>query len=244
MSKQPYQNKQAPAAVAPETTTETAVQQPAVEQTTPVEPAAETNQAPESNESNQGEITPTQPEQTPTETPAATETPVAAPVVEPAPEAPVAPVVSTAVEKLVGEPTEVSVLKQTLATYVAEMAANRRISTEEGAGNQLRLFNALVSTVTHPDSKTFIALMGIWLETIRAHRSGVFHEARVYRFSESVALTKPKRQQFEYLIHLFLTVADGISVQQSIDTEVALRAFDSEYASRLAAFAKRVTGSN
>lgn len=173
------------------------------------------------------------------------ETVIPAPVVEPTPvvepQQPQTQLTESATERFASEPAQVSTLRQELQNYIGEMAPNRRMDPQEGAGHQTALARLIESTITEADSRVFIAKMSVWLETIREHRNGVFSERYVNRFADSIALSKSKLQSFQYLVHLFLTTADGTAVGSTIEMDTALRGVHPDFAARLRQYVERVT---
>lgn len=192
--------------------------------------------------------------QTNTETAAAVQDPVAPPATEQAPvapevteQAPVAPVVeetqltAEAEAQFSGEVEQARLLRQELMAYIGDMATNRRIDPITGAGHQVALSRLIDGTVTEKDPKTFIALMSVWNQVIAEHRSTVFNERYVNRFAEHVSLSKQKLKSYQYLVNLFLTIADRTPVSEVLDLDTTLKGIPDEFASRLRQYALRVT---
>lgn len=180
-----------------------------------------------------------------TVTPAPIIEPAPAPVVEPVPAA-IEPVQlsESAAARFNTEPTQVSVLKQELQLYVGDLAPGRRIDPVDGGHRQAQIAALILDTVLQPDVQVFLGLMATWCECITANRQGVFNERYAFRFAANVPMAKPKQQQWQHLLTVFLNIADRTPIKQVVDLEQALRSLPDTYASRLRQYAERMSQSN
>jgi hypothetical protein len=170
------------------------------------------------------------PTQAPTEapTPAPTPEPTKAPVPAPTPVAtpqttittngkntvivsgdtPVSGVVKAMIEKAAAEATTGgAIVLRTIGDYMENMKPKKPISHTDGARHQVSLYRALMKAINNLDDDFALVFTTI-LRLFNEHRDGVFHDAYVFRFMESVSLPVQDRQAFQRVLNLLKAAAD------------------------------------
>jgi hypothetical protein len=102
-----------------------------------------------------------------------------------------------------------------LMAYMEEMAPKRPISAEAGALNQKALYNTIVNTINF-EEQYFHEVFTAILRLFEANKDGVFHETHVWRFMESVALSKDDLTAFQRLLSLIQVLGPVKGREQAI----------------------------
>ncbi len=124
---------------------------------------------------------------------------------EPNPDEPVQVLVSTSM----------ALLQQELAEYIEAMRPGREVSANDGMLMQVKL-NALIKSVLRQEGEEFISQMKYLLAAFEEHRGGVFGERYVFRFVDTVPLSRGDRTALERLVNLFMVTADAKSRQDAL----------------------------
>lgn len=136
-------------------------------------------------------------------------------------EEPAAPEVEETEEPNPDEPVQVLVstsmalLQQELAEYIEAMRPGREVSANDGMLMQVKL-NALIKSVLRQEGEEFISQMKYLLAAFEEHRGGVFGERYVFRFVDTVPLSRGDRTALERLVNLFMVTADAKSRQDAL----------------------------
>lgn len=123
------------------------------------------------------------------------------------------PVADEPVQVLVS--TSMALLQQELAEYVEAMRPGREVSANTGMLMQVKL-NALVKSVLRQEGEEFVAQLNYLLAAFEEHREGVFGERYVFRFIDSVPLSRGDRTALERLVNLFIVTADAKSRKDAL----------------------------
>ena len=91
---------------------------------------------------------------------------------------------------------------QRLASYANDMAPRRPLTAEAGARHQVALYRALQAIINRSPDEYFDQLFTAVLKFSEAHQDDVFHETNVFRFMDSVQLSKDEMQGFQRLLNL------------------------------------------
>ena len=106
--------------------------------------------------------------------------------------------------------TSMALVQQELAEYVEAMRPGREVSANTGMLMQVKL-NALIKSVLRQEGEEFVAQLNYLLAAFEEHREGVFGERYVFRFIDSVPLSRGDRTALERLVNLFIVTADAKS---------------------------------
>lgn len=96
---------------------------------------------------------------------------------------------------------------QNILDYITNMAPRKPVSPDEGSRHQVRLYRSLVSIFNNLDND-FNLIFGSVLSVFNEHKDGVFHESRVFRFFDTMALSKDERDSFQRLLNLIKLTAE------------------------------------
>ena len=149
------------------------------------------------------------------DTPVAEQAPV---VIEPVVEIPVqaiptpVPAVETVVSGTAGiDALNISTLSKfalhNVAEYMDNMAARKPVDVVTGARHQVTLYRAITSII-NSNENDFAPAFGALLSMFHNNAEGAFHETRVFRFFDQMALPENDRKAFQRLLNLIKITAD------------------------------------
>ena len=95
-----------------------------------------------------------------------------------------------------------------LSNYQDVMAPRKPVSDEQINNQQKLLFEAMVKTI-NDSGEDFEPLMKRVLRWFEDNRSGVCHEARLYRGMDNIQLSKNDRTAFMRLLNMFKLLSNG-----------------------------------
>lgn len=127
--------------------------------------------------------------------------------------------------------TTLLAVQDRLKTYIEAMSPGVRITSTDGAFQQLQLWRGVISFLLQQPAPVFIAGWGIFLEKVLEHRKGCFSPAYINRFREELKLPLADRRNFERLIQLAYTTCDPKArplVSKQIDMNQILSMLPSE----------------
>lgn len=100
-------------------------------------------------------------------------------------------------------PPVIQIIRNTLNTYVQTMGESSIISRDQGAANQMKLFNTYMNAL---NADPTVAMMGLQLILyyFKAYRESHFNERLVFRYVDAFRTTKQNTANFNRLTTLFL----------------------------------------
>lgn len=92
-------------------------------------------------------------------------------------------------------------IKETLETYVRDMAPRKIVSDGKINENQVRLYRAITQAINSPEVN-FVRAFTNLLEFFENHKDGAFHEDRIFRGLENLTLQLSEITAFQRLINM------------------------------------------
>jgi hypothetical protein len=117
----------------------------------------------------------------------------------------------------VKESLQVAAIRYALEDYIKKMSPGVPIQVKDGAVQQVRLYNTLMTVVNRMADSDFNQAMTLILDMFNEHAEGVFHPRYVFRFMEHIELTSPRISAFQRLLNMFHLMAPVGSRRQAVD---------------------------
>lgn len=135
--------------------------------------------------------------------------------------------------------TQAKTILKGVEAYALSMGPNCRVSQKVIVQNQMMLLTYVTQMLNSVQAKEFMTLYGDVLEVVNKHRSGAFHEARVFRCFDSLPANAKQRQAFESILHVMITTCEKStrkSALKTIDLSAAMAHYGEEAKQKIFTF--------